>query len=123
MSARLDSPLQLKNLLPMLREQYGVRSAGCAYLDYVRDMLENAQKTLLFVRGMTRPEVIGEVARMGPKAIRKMYPEISWREITGTRDKLIHEYFWGTCAVIWRNLQANLPPSHGGSVAGIAGGF
>jgi uncharacterized protein with HEPN domain len=95
------------------------------YLDYIRDMIENAEKALLFVSEMNFEEfsqdektiyavvraieVIGESARNVPEDLRNTYSEIPWREITGTRDKLIHEYFGVNLNVVWRTVKEDLP--------------
>ena len=96
------------------------------YLDYIKDMLESAEKAIAFVGDMSYEEfseddkttyavvraieIIGEAAKKVPKDLRDSYPEIPWREITGTRDKLVHEYFGVNLAVVWRTVQEDLPP-------------
>ncbi len=95
------------------------------YLDYFRDMLKSAEKAIEFVDGMDFEqfakdektiyavvralEIIGEAARKIPEDMRKAYPDIPWREIAGTRDKLIHEYFGVNLSVVWRTVQDDLP--------------
>lgn len=79
------------------------------YVDYLRDMLENAERALDFVHGMEFEEffedekstyavirtleVIGEAARHIPDEVRDANPEIQWREIAAMHNKLMHEYF------------------------------
>ena len=94
------------------------------YEDYLRDMLENAEKALSFVRGMNYDEfcvddkavyaviraleIIGEAARQIPENVRQSNPEIQWREITAMRNKLTHEYFGVNTKVIWRTVHEDL---------------
>ncbi|MBI5933086.1 MAG: DUF86 domain-containing protein [Chloroflexi bacterium] len=54
-------------------------------------------------------EIIGEAARQIPEDVRNYHPEIQWREITGMRNKLTHEYFGVNTEVIWRTVQEDLP--------------
>ncbi len=37
-------------------------------------------------------EIIGEASKKAPEDARAIRPEIEWREITGMRDRLIHDY-------------------------------
>jgi len=94
------------------------------YEDYLRDMLENAEKALSFVEGLDYDhfckddkamyavirafEIIGEAARQIPEDVRDSNPEIPWREITGMRNKLTHEYFGVNTKVVWRTVNEDL---------------
>ena len=60
-----------------------------------------------FVRSL---EVIGEAAKKIPSDIRKQYPQISWRDISGMRNKLIHEYFGVDYEVVWKTVKEEIPP-------------
>jgi uncharacterized protein with HEPN domain len=95
------------------------------YVDFLQDMLSNAERALEFARGMDYDsfskdeksvyaviraiEVIGEAAHKVPPEIRKKVPEIPWREIASMRNKLIHEYFGINMQVIWQTIQEDLP--------------
>jgi uncharacterized protein with HEPN domain len=95
------------------------------YLDAVADILESIAKALSFCDGMTLKtfakddktvfaviralELIGEAAKMVPASVRKKYPDIPWRDMTGMRDKLVHEYFGVDLQTVWATVQQDLP--------------
>ena len=53
--------------------------------------------------------VIGEAAKQIPPKIRKVYPEIPWKDMAGMRDKLVHEYFGIRHDVVWETIDVRLP--------------
>ena len=46
-------------------------------------------------------EIIGEAVRSLPQALKNEHPEISWRQISGMRDMLIHKYFIIDWEIVW----------------------
>lgn len=54
-------------------------------------------------------EVLGEATRSLPSDLREQYPEVPWRQMVGTRDKLIHEYFGVDLKLIWAVVKDDLP--------------
>jgi uncharacterized protein with HEPN domain len=50
------------------------------------------------------PEVVGEATKQLPPRMREKYPDVSWREMTGMRDRLIHDYSGVDPAIVWETL-------------------
>ena len=55
-------------------------------------------------------EVIGEAAKRIPDEYRKKNPTIPWRELSGFRDVLIHQYEGVSIAEVWEIIEKNLEP-------------
>jgi uncharacterized protein with HEPN domain len=58
---------------------------------------------------MRRLEIIGEASKNIPASFKALHSDIPWREITGMRDILIHEYFGVDLELTWKTLKENLP--------------
>lgn len=54
-------------------------------------------------------EVIGEAAKNIPEEIRIVYPYISWRDLAGMRDKIIHSYFTVDLNTVWLVVKEDIP--------------
>ena len=53
--------------------------------------------------------VIGETVKHLSDSFRTEHPEISWSEIAGMRDKLIHEYDNVDTNMVWEALEQDVP--------------
>ena len=95
------------------------------YADYLCDILDSVRKARRFLEGvkfeafacndekvfalMQALEIIGEAVKNLPKSIRERYPEVSWRDVAGMRDKLIHQYFRVNVRLLWETVKKDLP--------------
>lgn len=96
-----------------------------AYADYLRDMLDAADKAERFLADVTEEqfrandekvfavvralEIVGEAARAIPEEVRARYPSVPWREVAGMRDKLVHAYFVVDIKRVWETVKRDLP--------------
>ncbi|MEK6914796.1 MAG: DUF86 domain-containing protein [Nanoarchaeota archaeon] len=54
-------------------------------------------------------EIIGEAVKNISKDIKNKHLEVKWSEISGTRDKMIHNYFGVDWNIVWDIIKINLP--------------
>jgi len=54
-------------------------------------------------------EIIGEATKNLSEPLKEQHPEIPWRLIAGSRDKLIHAYFEVDWRIVWNILQNEVP--------------
>ena len=92
------------------------------YLEHVIECIQRIEK---FMKGMDKNkflkdelvqsavvrqiEVIGEAMKNIPPEFRKKYPNIEWKEIIGTRDKMIHHYFGVDLEFIFDIVKKDIP--------------
>ncbi len=72
------------------------------YEDFSKD--EKTQFALIRVI-----EIIGEASKKIPTDIKDQSQEIPWREVSGMRDLLIHDYFGVNIQVVWETAKNDLP--------------
>jgi uncharacterized protein with HEPN domain len=53
-------------------------------------------------------EILGEAVKNISLEFTKKYPEIEWREIARTRDKLIHSYFGVDTEILWKIVKYDI---------------
>jgi len=59
-----------------------------------------------FIRSL---EIIGEAVKQIPDDFRDGYPQVEWRKMAGTRDKLIHDYLGVDYELVWDIVQNKIP--------------
>lgn len=54
-------------------------------------------------------EILGEAAKLLSDETKEKYPNIHWKDIAGTRDKLIHDYFGVNIDIVWDIAKNEIP--------------
>jgi uncharacterized protein with HEPN domain len=93
---------------------------------YLGHMLDTAQKITAKVHGLSKQnydadenlrlalvhliQVIGEAARHVSNEKQGALPDIPWREITGMRHKIVHDYMDIDEDLVWEVATVDIPP-------------
>lgn len=87
-----------------------VRFAEAA-LAYTRDLDQETfvQSGLNYDATLRNLELIGEAARNIPDAARATAPDIPWRQVVATRNRLIHGYLGIDNDTLWSIIRDDLP--------------
>ena len=91
----------------------------------LRHMLDAARKAINFTQNRDRSdldtdellalaivrlvEILGEAAKNISQPTKDQAPEIAWRQMAGTRDRLTHAYFDVNLDIIWDIVISDLP--------------
>jgi len=65
------------------------------------DIIQNATIRMI--------EIIGEAVKNIPENFKTKHTDVPWKEIAGTRDKLIHEYFGVDLKLTYKIVKENIP--------------
>lgn len=92
---------------------------------YLDDMIGFAEKVIAYTDGLDQVrfvdsglnydatirnlELIGEAATNIPDEVRQNYPQIPWRMLVATRNRLIHGYLGIDNDTLWSIVQGDVP--------------
>lgn len=92
---------------------------------YIEDMLEFCGRAMSYSRPLTEAtltdeamrydailrnlELIGEAATHVPDALRARAPDVPWRQIVATRNRVAHAYLGISAETVWSILRDDLP--------------
>lgn len=54
-------------------------------------------------------EIIGEASKKLEKDFKEKYNDVEWKKISGTRDRLIHNYFAIDYDIVWDIIEQKIP--------------
>ncbi len=94
-------------------------------LDSLRDMALAARRVLKYIQNVSQPDfeqdlekqdsiiyrilILGEASKRISVEFQKNHPDISWRQIAGIRNVLVHEYDQIDLEVLWDVTQNSIP--------------
>jgi uncharacterized protein with HEPN domain len=92
------------------------------YLKHIRDSIHKIGQ---YTKGVSRSsfqknglvqdavirqiEIIGEASKRLSESIRTSNPDVPWDDITGMRNKLVHDYFGVDLEKVWLTVQTDIP--------------
>jgi len=71
-----------------------------------KELISNRLNQSAIVREI---EIIGEAVKNISNSTKNKHCEVEWKEIVGTRDKMIHHYFGVDLDIVWNIIKINLP--------------
>jgi len=90
----------IKHILEAIKESE--KSLENLSSEFLKDIYKRAA-------AVRRIEIVGEAVKNLPADFKDKYTEIPWKNIVGTRDKLIHQYFGVDWDIIWEILKIGFP--------------
>lgn len=73
------------------------------------DQISFVASGLIFDATLRNLELIGEAAMHIPDAVRAANPQLPWRQIIATRNRLIHGYLGIDNDILWSIIESDIP--------------
>ncbi|MBU2495045.1 MAG: DUF86 domain-containing protein [Candidatus Omnitrophota bacterium] len=54
-------------------------------------------------------EIIGEAAKYIPDDLKSRFQDVDWKGVAGLRNRIAHEYFGISLAIVWEIIKRELP--------------
>lgn len=79
--------------------------------EYTKEIeYKNFMENHLVQDGVIRQiEIIGEATKRLSDKTRDNYPDVPWKDMTGMRDKLIHDYLGVDIDAVWDTVKEDIP--------------
>ena len=84
-------------------------------MNAIRDFSENISKDELISNRLKRSAIVREIEIMGEAVknisedLKNKHKEVEWKEIVGTRDKMIHHYFGVDINIVLDRIKKDIP--------------
>jgi len=100
--SRHDDSVTLRQMLDYIEEAVALAK------DRTRADIESDR--VFFLALLKLVEIVGEAATRISEPMQASHPEITWRDIIGTRNRLIHGYDAVDYNILWDIVTADFPP-------------
>lgn len=95
---------------------------------YFRDMRDTVDRILTRTVGLSKDtydadedrqfvfthlvQIVGEAASRVSSETRSLHPEIPWKQIIGTRHRIVHDYVHVDTDILWEIITVHIPELH-----------
>ena len=92
---------------------------------YLRDMLDTVDRILARTAGLSKDtydadedrqfvfthlvQIVGEAASRVSTETRAQHPEVPWKQIIGTRHRIVHDYVHVDTDILWEIITTHIP--------------